>query len=496
MKFTIDATNDKKVILQPIFTIGFSMDAVSDLFGTTEYQSFFFNQAFHVNDFGISLNFKFRFRFNIEKTVFYDKDWYVKDDPLKTAFAYLDKIEYIRYGNPDLPFYFTTGKIPVTTFGTGFVLNDFHNRTFLPVVRENGLYFRYDGEKFEKYKFNNNPFRFTFLITDLLDPDIMASDFSVDFFKLAGLKGYELSGGISSVFDFNSTEKNRVSSPDQNLDKGNYRNIASNGFTTGLLVFSLPLKFVWERTYYKLTAFHELAFLFDAQNTVNAGFRFGWGDNIGAEMRFINIKGSGFLLGITNSFMIQSSNCAINYFSSNYEIVRYKQYLDLKEGYLFYIMTGISLYAMSDYLQFHLKVSIPVNVPIFTAKISAKFVVEKLFFPNSAKLPDLYIGVFFETGVNPYRFSTTENLDWNIYAKSVNAEYFIDSLTRDFRFSFELGFKYLGTKLGITIGIQRPQSLNLYDQYGIERVKILNSRYNKYNEELEKFISLEAAFVL
>ena len=136
IKFTIeDASRDTKVVLEPIFSFGFSMDAVGDLFGVTDYQTFFFNTAFHVNDFGIGFSFKFRFKFNIEKTIFYEKDWYIEDDPLKTAFAYLDKIEYIRYGSSEMPIYFTTGKIPIVTFGTGFVLKDFHNRTFFVLSR-------------------------------------------------------------------------------------------------------------------------------------------------------------------------------------------------------------------------------------------------------------------------------------------------------------------------------------------------------------------------
>jgi hypothetical protein len=493
IKFTIDSKTENKIILQTIFGLGFSMDAVSDIFGTTEYQVFFVNTAFHVNDFGIGLNLKFRFKFYNDKTYFFDRDWYEKDDPLKTFFSYMDKIEYIKYGDSDFPVYFTTGKIPITTFGTGFVFNDFHNHTFLPVSRENGFYFKYNGQNLDKYKLNKNPFEFTFLIPDLLDPDIYAANFSLDILKLTPYKDFNLITGISTILDFNATEKNRVSTLDQNvLDKGNYRNIAS-GFTTSIMMFSLPAKFIWtNNNYYMLTAFQEISFLFDPPNINNNGFRFGWGYNIGAEMRFLKLKDSVFLIGITNSLMIQSSNFIINYFSSNYDIIRLKQYLNLQDNYSVYIMTGISLYALNDNFQFHANITIPLNTYVFTAKISSKIVLERLLFPTTSKLPDLYIGIFFETGINQYRI-TAEGTQDTVFAQGNNGEYFLDSLTQDFRFSFELGFKYYGTKIGVLLGFQRPESIDIYD--GTSK-RILSSKYASFGDDIEKFISLEVSFVL
>ena len=512
IKFFVNTKNDQKITLQAIFNLGVSMNGVTDVYGLTEYQSIFFKTAFHIEDFGIGFSFNFRYRLIAQGFIFNEKDWFIKDDPLQTFFTYMDKIDYIEYGDKTKPFHFKTGEFNYTTFGTGFLVNDFHNKFFLPISRENGFFFKFDGNNLTKLKifqaYQDIPIDFTFFIPDLCDPDIFALDLGIDIFKFTKIsKNMSLRLEFASILDFNATESNRLSSLDGKFDNGTYRNIDSSGYTTKLWGFTFPLSFVWEHPYFRLNPFNELSFLVDFNNNT-----VGIGDKLGIEGRFLKLKDSGFLLGLTAGFIFSSPHYVPYYFSSNYEIVRKMQYSKAELGTFVYFFGSISLYALNDNLKFDLSAVIPLNrdydvydmvakPPVI--KLMGRFTIEKLYIQNAKDIPDLYISLLYETTFNEMRTEKYVLIDLKGYKKepiklsSGNGEYFIESISKNFRYSVEIGFKYLGAKIRMLIGVQHPAAMTLETNF-TEVNETLTPKIDleKYGEDMQKFLSLEVSFVL
>ena len=508
IKFKIQDKNGKERIIQAIFDTGFSAKAVTDGIGITDYESTFIKTAFHYEDFGFAYNFDFRFNlFSGHGISFKTTDWYVPKDSmlnseLNTFFLYLDKIIYIKYGDLNSPIFFNIGKNPVITFGSGFLVNNFHNHSFLPIAKEQGFVFKFDGKKLDKLNLNNFPLDLTFLVTDLLDPDIFAFDIGVDIFDFTNYKDkFDLRIGYSAATDINATESNRLSSrkidkvtSHRNLSTTNYNIVTSFPFFNDINVY-----FTWPYKYVKSEVTYDYGFLIDFNNNYDSP-KFGFGMKLAAEEKFINIKNHGYLLGIFAGFIVRSPHYTIDYFSSNYEILRQKQYLAMKDNeyYYFYITAGLGLYAFNEKLKFQFKVTIPL-INQFTARLSAKFIIEDI-------VPGLYCVTYYETGLNA------------MYAYG-NGGGFLDSITRDFRFSFEGGYKFYGAKLGVIIGVQRPSwvipAVNESDTYPRNPYKYLaegrvvpnqytsSSSFSLYNwdmdtgtygRDIQKFVSLEISF--
>ena len=247
------------------------------------------------------------------------------------------------------------------------MVSDFHNRFFLPVAKENGFYFKFDGTKLNKFKTINLPIDFTFFITDLFDPDIMGVNTSIDIFEFTKIrKDFGLSASYSAIVDLDVNEKNRLSTIDETLDSGNYRNMISNGYSSCLFLQSFFSNFVYKNRYFRINIFNESGFLFDLYNKVydeNVSYkqRFGFGNKFGGEIRFVEIKDSDFLLGVTLSLIATTENFIFDYFSSNYEIVRNKKYLNLPKKGMVAINGGFAIYFMNDNLKFYLGTTIPLG---------------------------------------------------------------------------------------------------------------------------------------
>lgn len=516
IKFKVKTKKGKEINLQAIFDIGFSAQGISDDLGITDYQTGFIRPAFVLNDFGIGLDFTLRFRlfagqppYNTKygATFFKTTDWYVENDPLQTFYLYMDKIDFIYYGSFDLPIYLKTGEIPTTTFGTGFLINNFHNISFLPTSRENGFYFHFNGEHLDKFKMNNLPLSLTFFIPDLLDPDIFAFDINGDLFKKTPLpENFSLKLGFSTVIDFNATESNRLSAlPDNTNDIVSNRNLYTNNivqYTTAPLFTSIYIDFSWRHKYFKLSIYEEFTMLFDIPISTSKQFNFGFGNNLGVEMRLVKLKNSGFLLGLSTGFMFDSPYYLANYFSSNYEVVRKYQYSELGhkdissfDNYTFYITAGIGFYGFHDKLQFVFNAYFPIDDEYyqdnvsgtsgyvagntqnkkFGVRFSSKFVLKDV-------VPGLSIGLYYET--LPNTMFVTDN-----------GGTFLESITRHFRFSSQITYKFYGAKISAIIGVQTPGwVVPQYTDAATNPVpQTLDS--DKYSNDLEKFISLEVSFV-
>lgn len=469
LKFKIKTKAQKELNIQALFDMGFSAKAIADGLGILDYESAFLKPAFHFQDFGIGMAFDFRFRFFTGAITFITEDWYIPDDPLNTFFLYIDKIDYIKYGDFQSPVFVNVGKNPVATLGTGFLIKNFHNHAFLPVTREWGLMTKFDGNYLTKFKANNFPIDSTLIASDLLDPDLFISDLGVNIFKFTRFRRlnnkFDLRIGQILATDINATESNRLSSLSRDEEEiTSHRNLSTtdyNLFTSVPLFLSYYTDFLWKHDLVKLNAFGEFASLFDIAQKYSS-FNYGFGIKLGAEAKFINLNDSGHLLGIILGFIVESPHYAIDYFSSNYEVVRTKQYLELytDPDYTFYIMTGFGIYAFYDKIKFRSIFTIPITSP-FSMKMSFSFVLEDTL------VKGLYAELYYETGVN----------EISIYGW--------DAWTNDFRFSVSAGYKFFGVKLAVLLGIQKPA--------WVESSLLIPDDYQK---NLQKFVSLEISFVL
>ncbi len=533
IKFIVIDQDEKKLILQSRFDSGTSLKAAADGYGITDYLSIYFRPAFHIQDFGIGLDFDFRFRFFNNQFEFITANWTLPEDTYNRGvnifLLYLDKIDYIVYGSKYGPIFATVGRNQITTFGTGLLLKDFHNYSFEPVEKEQGFYLKFNANYLDKYKLPKLPLEATFLINDILDPDIFALDGNFDIFHFTPFRDvYHLKVGTSLATDINATESNRISGLKKDLsgftgnDEGltdnekmsNHRNFTRSPYnyaTSFPLFWSLYEMFKWPHNYFQLNVFNENVLLFDG----NSNFGFGGSFNIGSEIKVINLKNSGFLLGITAGFILESPHFFIDYFSSNYEILRVKQYTRLTDNASFtpFIMAGFGIYALDEKIKFNVMLKMPIQ-EVFASRFSIKFTLE------DTVIKGLSISAFYETGVNL------------MYIQSQGGG-IIDSLTRDFRFYAEASLKFYSARFSFQIGIQRPawciphvpglidDQINAYEYLAnggtipydhIEDTGFFidpddGKEYNKYlynwemnmdqyKNDLQKFIRLEIAFVI
>jgi hypothetical protein len=520
IKFKFKDSLDREHIIQSVFDTGLSLKAVSDAVGITDYETLFSRVSFMFDEFGIGLNLEFRFRFFLGQAGYYTYsgsrttafrylDWYIPEGymhnaGLNTFIAYLDKIDYIKYGSLKSPFYFHIGKNPYTTFGSGFILQDFHNHAFLPVERELGLYFKFDGNLLEKLKMNNIPIDMTLLINDLADPDIFAYDFGINVLKFTKYRDlYTLRIGASFATDINSTESNRCSS--YSVDEvTSHRNLTAtdyNLYTSFPLFSDINTLFIWQYKFVKLIQSNEIGLLLDFNNN-NPVTKAGFGIKSHIDARFINLVNSGYLLGVSTGVILESPHYFLDYFASNYEVLRKKQYLALNNNndYTFYIMAGLGLYGFNEKIKFEFNITMPL-IFHFCARFTAKFIMEDTI------VPGLFFNVLYQTGVNA------------MYIEG-SGQGFIDSLTRDFRFAFEAGYNFFGAKLSVLIGVQRPwyavpgvkEGTNPYrqiadgyiipDQYTAQYYTVNYSNYNwagadmdTFSKDIQKFVSVEISFV-
>lgn len=466
LNFKIKTKNEKELLIKAIFDMGFSAKGIADGIGTEDYESVFFKPAFHIQDFGIGLVFDFRFRFFTGQITFFTTDWFIPDDPVNTFFLYLDKIDYIKYGDFTSPVFLNVGKNPTTTLGTGFLVKNFHNHAFLPVSREWGLMTKFNCNYLNKFKADNFPFDATLIISDLLDPDLFILDTGLDILKLIKLNdNFSFRIGQILATDVNTTESNRLSSLSRDEDEiTSHRNLSTtdyNHFTSFPLFLSYYTDYVWKHDLVKVNGFGEFVSLFDFASKYSS-FNYGFGIKLGTEAVFINLPNSGYLLGTILGFIIESPHYTLDYFGPNYEVVRTKQYLDLytDPDYTFYITTGFAIYAFDEKIKFRAIVTIPFEAP-FSMKISASFVLEDTL------VKGLYAELYYETGVNPFTFMG------------------YDFITDDFRFSANFGYKFFGVKIAVLLGVQKPAWVGSYFE-----------TQDQYAKELQKFVSLEISFVL
>lgn len=531
IKFFLKDKNNNEITVQAIFDSGVSAKGVSDGYGITDYLSIFLKGAFHFQDFGVGFVFDFRFRFVNNRLSFVTNNWYLPknyyNSILNTFFLYIDKIEYVVYGKKDDPFYLKVGRLPLINFGSGFLVKDFHNWSFEPVEKEQGIYFKFTGKNLDKVKLFKLPLEGTFFITDILDPDIFSFDLNIDVLYFTSFRDlYYLKIGNTFITDINATESNRISGLKKDLSSidnselslerrlTSHRNLTTSFFnylTSFPLFYSLYAVFNYPHKYFKLDIFNENVFLFDFRKE----FGFGGGTRISSETKLINLRNSGFLLGIITGFILESPHFFIDYFSSNYEILRVKQYKRLydKERFTPFVEAGFSINGLKEKIRFLTVLKMPIQ-EVFASRFTIKFILDETV------VKGLSIALFYETGVNAMYIMGTEGTG------------FIDSITRDFRFYGEATLKFYSARFTLQVGIQRPAwcipeipnllpgQINAFEylakggtikydeiekiayfynpktkQYEQNYVYNWNMNFDQYKNELQKFVRLEIAFV-
>lgn len=94
------------------------------------YQQFGLRPDIPLGKFGIGLDLTFRF----------DENGKFKDDEWKHGKDYLEKIYYIRYGQPGDPFYARIGALDNVTLGYGIIMKRYCNTIQYPDVKRIGVY--------------------------------------------------------------------------------------------------------------------------------------------------------------------------------------------------------------------------------------------------------------------------------------------------------------------------------------------------------------------
>lgn len=471
VKFLIgDSTSDKTTIeLRLDSGVGIE-GVVDDNFGIKDFQTVFIRPAFKVNKFGFGLDFKFRFRLYPDMYEFRDSDYYI-NDTLRMVYLYTDKIDYISYGERDEFIYFKTGLVPFVTAGNGILINNVSNRSFLPTDRENGFYLSVDLNKLKVPL----PFSIEIMSPDCADPDMFIAAAKFDILNTSS--GINFKIGLSGIVDMNAAESNLLSAFTTS-EVERYRNF---DYDSGVIGLSLPITFSYRHRFFNIGVTNEIASLITLQSEWHSSVKYGLSDMLKAEIKLINLAGSGFLLGIPVGFAVKYGDIELYQYSSNYQIERKRNYVTTDDPYNFYAAYGLSLYAFQDKLKFNFLMTTPIIASNFTARYKGSVIYDgrenKIF-------PGIEFAVNYETGMNELNIQGSGGA-------------FLYSVTKDFRFSVDLSYTLFGAKMRLLVGVQSPQWISsmsadftTYENHN----KLIDQ--DAYGDLLQRFMSLEVSIVL
>ncbi|MBR6200288.1 MAG: hypothetical protein IKQ61_08510 [Spirochaetales bacterium] len=491
-----DASSDERKTFSIDFMLdtGFGVTGINDGLGVTDYQVFFIRTGFSIWQFSMALEFNIRFRIFTMEPEFKTNDWAVRDNPAATAFAWIDKIRYLRFGSDTYPIYAATGELPWQTFGTGLLVKHFNNTSFVPIDRENGFIMRFNGNHLTEWGSRAIPVTASFSIPDLCDPDIFLMNADADvlrfFHKIK--RNFRFNIGTALAMDFNATEANRLSSTDRNYFTS-YRNIQTDGYTTSVIGLSIPVTFSWSfRRIFRFIWKDELAFLWKSglndDKTINTDTAtFSLANLAEVEGRFVWLENSGYLLGVNLGFIVTTNDFNVSNFGSNYQIVRKKQFDNTNNDLSFIILVGLGFYGFHDNISFSARAYFDMNhIHIDETNSVGSYAVAKLeatFTMSDVVVKGLSMDFSFVTAMS------------HLEAKDSNGGYFIRSVTRDCRLYFGICYQIYSAKIRMMIGLQSPAWNN-----DSEYIDPSNEQYNydvdKYGADLQKFVGVEVSFVL
>jgi len=120
--------------IDPVFTGAFGSSTINNKL----YNQFSIRPEFAFSKVAVGLDLYFYFDENGE---LYNKDWDFSSSR-KTFQTIIDKIYYIRWGQPEDDMYFRIGSLPTITLGHGSLVNSYSNSTDYPRVRRTGFNFK------------------------------------------------------------------------------------------------------------------------------------------------------------------------------------------------------------------------------------------------------------------------------------------------------------------------------------------------------------------
>jgi hypothetical protein len=141
------------------------------------YQQFGLRPDLPFGKFGVGLDLTFRF----------DADGNFKQDEWDNARAYLEKIYYVRYGQPGDPLYARLGALDNVTLGYGIIMRRYSNTIQYPEVKRIGLYSEGGYDRYNWQAMINS-------LSELDQPGLMAARVSYD----TGLKGLTFGATIAN----------------------------------------------------------------------------------------------------------------------------------------------------------------------------------------------------------------------------------------------------------------------------------------------------------
>ena len=126
--------------VDPVFTGAFGSATINDKI----YNQFSIRPEFAFEKFAMGLDIYFYFDENGE---LYSKNWDFSSSKT-TLQTIVDKIYYVRWGQPEDDMYFRIGTLPTITLGHGSLVSNYSNSTDYPRVRRTGFNFK---KKFNSY---------------------------------------------------------------------------------------------------------------------------------------------------------------------------------------------------------------------------------------------------------------------------------------------------------------------------------------------------------
>ena len=177
--FSFLFTQDLQV--DPVFTGAFGSATINDKI----YNQFSIRPEFAFEKFAMGLDIYFYFDENGE---LYSKNWDFSSSKT-TLQTIVDKIYYVRWGQPEDDMYFRVGALPTITLGHGSLVSNYSNSTDYPRVRRTGFNFKKKINNYTLEIIHSN-------LKNLFEPAVFGIGNTFDFSS-------QLKLNVTMVADFN-----------------------------------------------------------------------------------------------------------------------------------------------------------------------------------------------------------------------------------------------------------------------------------------------------
>ena len=167
--------------VDPVFTGAFGSATINDKI----YNQFSIRPEFAFEKFAMGLDIYFYFDENGE---LYSKNWNFSSSK-STLQTIVDKIYYVRWGQPDDDMYFRIGSLPTITLGHGSLVSNYSNSTDYPRVRRTGFNFKKKINNYTLEIIHSN-------LKNIFEPAVFGINNTFDFSN-------QLKLNVALVADFN-----------------------------------------------------------------------------------------------------------------------------------------------------------------------------------------------------------------------------------------------------------------------------------------------------